>query len=91
MSKQHNFSTVFFQPVGPIILQTEGGWERGLDSSISLIKIDRFNGTNIYGNGQATNGKTPSLSSEFLFQYVGNWHPLLEKELVSFPVNWQWN
>ena len=33
--------------------------------------------------------KHPSLSSEFLFQYVGCWHPLSEKELVSFPVNWQ--
>ena len=79
MSKQHH--------------TTNGGrgWERELDSSISLIKTDHFNGTNSYGNGQARNGKTPSLSSEFLFQYVGNWHSLLEKKMVSFPVNWQWN
>ena len=79
MSKQHH--------------TTNGGrgWERELDSSISLIKTYHFNGTNSYGNGQARNGKTPSLSSEFLFQYVGRWHPLLEKEIVSFPVNWQWN
>ena len=54
-----------------------------------LLKTDHFNGTDKYGNGQATSGKTPSLSSKFLFQYVGSWHPLLEKELVSFPVIWQ--
>ena len=58
MSKKHNFSTVFFpQLVSPIILQTERGWERGLDGNISLIKTDHFNGINSYGNGQATNGK----------------------------------
>ena len=44
------------------MLQTEGGWEREIDNSISLIKTDHFDGIDSYGNGQATNGKTPSLS-----------------------------
>ena len=67
MSKKHNFSTVFFpQLVSPIILQTERGWERGLDGNISLIKTDHFNGTKSYGDGFFTS----ELAMKLIFKVV---------------------